>query len=137
MLEEQKCFFSQYDFFVYFFQLIDRTVGNVPKIVDKNDQEGLVLMEYMGDVRCKEFILSKPHTMIEMYQRMIDWLIKFSKLDINDKMIQSRTYTTYSMETEINNFRKYGLNWMNSVDRNIFVREICNFLEYLEDTVPR
>lgn len=138
MLEEQykRSSYSQYDYFVYFFSLLSNSVGNVPKILDKNDSEGIVLMEYVGDVRCKEFLSKYPKKMIKMYQRMIDWLIKFSKLDFNDKMIKSREYTTFSMQTEIDNFKKSVLNWMCIKDRNIFTREISKLLDNIDETIP-
>lgn len=139
MLEEQynkHSDYSQYDYFVYFFNLLDKLIGNVPKILEQLDTEGLVLMEYVGNVRCKDFLIENQNAMKEMYQRMIDWLIEFNNLGINDKMVRSREYSTYSMQCEIDNFRKYALSWMNIRDRNVFAKEIFKLFDIV-DTVPK
>ena len=135
---DSKDEYSQYDYFKHTFNLLLNNVGKVPKILSHDDINGVILMEHVGNLRCKELILnriSKNEDIVELYQKMIDWLIRLHDLSdklLNDDMAKKRVFGRKSMKDEIQNFKHFMR--MNIDDERQFDSVIETIFDYiLED----
>ena len=114
---------SQYDYFKSIFQLLQNTIGNTPKIIDYNDNFGLVLMEYIGNTQLKE-LADKDL----MYMKSIDWLIKLNKLNTDIKM---RNFGPLSLKKEVDNFMNWVCNFMTQTDKYAFMNELITQIKII------
>lgn len=128
-------FHSQYDYFKHTFNLLSNSIGNVPKIIAWDDQNGVILMENVGKQRCKELVLdlvSKGLDTTELYKKMIDWLIKLRDLSNSvpkEDIVKKRIFGKQSVKDEICTFKYYmKLNENDSVQFDNCIDTILNEL---------
>lgn len=119
--DDQFTNLSQYDYFKNMFQLLQNTIGNTPKIIDYNDNFGLILMEYIGNIQLKDLIDKES-----IYMKSIDWLIKLNKLTITNKM---RNFGPLSLKKEVDNFMIYLCPFMIQTDKFNFMNELITLIK--------
>ncbi len=112
---------SQYDCFKYMFTLLNNTIGNVPKIIEYDDNFGLILMEYVGEVQLKEYILNNENEKENIYVKLIDWLLKLNKITTNTNL---RNYGQLSIKKEIDEFMDWVCSSMTQLDKFNFMNEL-------------
>lgn len=129
---------SQYDYFKYTFTFLSETIGNVPKILMYDDDNGIILMQHISDLRCKEYILTLfNNDRYQVYTHLVDWLIKLAKLNKlsssvtetttvsnNNNLIKQRKYTTNTMLDEFHSTYVKWVDTKNSVLLQTRVNEV-------------
>lgn len=123
---------SQYDYFKYSLQLLDK-IQCVPNIIAYNDQNGIIIVKKVGNLRLKEY-LEKNRNRTEYIYQSLDWLIKLHKLECIPDVIGQRSYGTFAMMKEINIFTEWILKYANNYDIFLFTNEINNIFTQLEPT---
>lgn len=116
---------SQYDYFKYIFKFLYDTIGNVPNVVDYQDERGIVLMEYIGDQTVKDLIAQTNPIIKELiYCQYVDWLIRLNGITTNDSIITQRHFGITSIKKEINEFIDWIPTFMSMEDKQYLMDEL-------------
>lgn len=127
--EESVTNLSQYDYFKHTSEIM-----KTPKIYAHNDEHGLIVMEYVGDIKLKDYLLEDilPEKRKNLYYRMIDLLIEMqSKELLQADIIRNRTFGKKAILQEVELFLNAS-SCMSTKDKTYIQEQLENLVNTVD-----